>query len=346
MTDDMTTSASATRPLATIIMRAFNQEAFVVQAIDSCFAQTYSPLEIILSDDCSSDGTWEVIRRAAAAYQGPHRVRINRNERNLGIVAHTNKTMAMASGTLILSCAGDDIAFPQKTERLVSAWREDPERIRAVHSAAIEMSFSGQDMRVITPRSFNCRILEPDAFDVGGRNAWVFGAATMWHRDVIDVFGPIPEVSAVEDNPLLFRATLLGTVRYVDEPLFRKRVGGVSDQAAEAEVRDFARLPHLKLMRWSRASLKAFLEDLDKVDVAGKAELRQLVLETLERYEFEVQLQELGPAARLLKLPVAITKTLGSRDGFYLRRALVHAFRLLYMTYRRVRYASRMPRPE
>jgi hypothetical protein len=130
-------------------------------------------------------------------------------------------------------------------------------------------------------------------------------------------------------------------VRYVDEPLFRKRVGGVSYQAAEAEVSDFSRLPHLKQLRWRHASLKAFLEDIDKVDVPRKAELRQLVLETLERYEFEVKLQDLGLVARFLKLPVAIAKTLRSADRFYVRRSLVHAFRPLYMTYRRVRHALR-----
>lgn len=49
-------------PLVSVCLIAYNQEKYVEKAIDSIFAQTYSPLEIILSDDCSTDNTLIIIK--------------------------------------------------------------------------------------------------------------------------------------------------------------------------------------------------------------------------------------------------------------------------------------------
>ena len=50
------------RPLVTFALFAYNQEEFIREAVEGAFAQTYEPLEIILSDDCSSDRTYEIIQ--------------------------------------------------------------------------------------------------------------------------------------------------------------------------------------------------------------------------------------------------------------------------------------------
>ena len=56
------------KPLLTFALAALNQERFIREAVEAAFAQTYSPLEIILSDDCSDDRTFDIIREMAAAY--------------------------------------------------------------------------------------------------------------------------------------------------------------------------------------------------------------------------------------------------------------------------------------
>ena len=84
------------RPPVTLFVLAYNQEALVRAAIEGAFAQTYQPLEIILSDDASPDGTFAVMQAMAAAYSGPHRVILNRNPANLGLTAHVSRVMAAA----------------------------------------------------------------------------------------------------------------------------------------------------------------------------------------------------------------------------------------------------------
>src|SRR6056297_1821961 len=110
------------RPLVTFAVIAYNQEPFIREAIEGAFSQTYHPLEIILSDDCSSDHTYRIMQEMAAAYDGPHSIVLNRNEPNLGIVLHFNKIIKMSSGHFICMNAGDDFSSANRVDVLYEAW--------------------------------------------------------------------------------------------------------------------------------------------------------------------------------------------------------------------------------
>ena len=110
------------KPLLTFAIAAFNQEAFVREAVDAAFAQTYSPLEIVLSDDCSKDRTFDIMREMAAAYRGPHKIILNRNERQKSIGGHVNRVVEVSHGELVVGAAGDDVSFPNRTEETFRAW--------------------------------------------------------------------------------------------------------------------------------------------------------------------------------------------------------------------------------
>lgn len=60
------------RPLVTFKLFAYNQEDYTREAVQGAFAQADEPLEIILSDDCSCDRTYQIMQEMAVAYRGPH----------------------------------------------------------------------------------------------------------------------------------------------------------------------------------------------------------------------------------------------------------------------------------
>src|SRR4249919_1275211 len=96
------------RPLLTLVVASFNQEKYIEQAVRSALAQTYSPLEIIISDDCSRDRTFVIASEITSIYKGPHKIRLNRNLTNLGIGGHVNRIMELCHGQLVIASAGDD----------------------------------------------------------------------------------------------------------------------------------------------------------------------------------------------------------------------------------------------
>jgi glycosyltransferase involved in cell wall biosynthesis len=107
---------SSQKPLLTFAVAGFNQEAFVEEAVKGAFSQTYSPLELILSDDCSQDRTFEIMREMAAVYRGPHRVILNRNPARRSIGGHINRIVELSKGELIITAAGDDISLPERAQ--------------------------------------------------------------------------------------------------------------------------------------------------------------------------------------------------------------------------------------
>jgi len=112
------------RPLVTFALFAYNQEKYIREAIEGAFSQTYEPLEIILSDDCSTDRTFEIMQEMAEAYEGPHSVRARQNGTNLGVFMHVLSVAHMSCGKLIVLAAGDDISKKSRTREIANCWME------------------------------------------------------------------------------------------------------------------------------------------------------------------------------------------------------------------------------
>jgi len=76
-------------------------------------------LEIILSDDASTDRTFDIMKEMAAVYHAPHTIILNRNPRNLGLCGHVNKIFyEIATGAWLVAAAGDDISLPERCQHV------------------------------------------------------------------------------------------------------------------------------------------------------------------------------------------------------------------------------------
>jgi glycosyltransferase involved in cell wall biosynthesis len=119
----MNASTSAT-PLVTIGLPVYNGANYIRQAIDSILAQTFKNFELIISDNCSTDDTVDICKEYAA--RDP-RVRVSRNERNLGAVHNYNKVIHEARGKYFRHAAHDDVLAPTNIERCVEVLEREPE---------------------------------------------------------------------------------------------------------------------------------------------------------------------------------------------------------------------------
>ena len=69
-----------------LILLTYNQEKFVSQAVIAALSQRCDPLEILITDDCSNDRTFDIVQDIVKNYNGPHKVLLNRNNKNLGLL--------------------------------------------------------------------------------------------------------------------------------------------------------------------------------------------------------------------------------------------------------------------
>ena len=94
-------------PLVSIVTVTFNQERTIARTIESVLAQRVGfPVEYIISDDCSTDGTLAVCRSYQERY--PDRIRVISGEKNVGAVANERRAFEAASGKYVATCEGDD----------------------------------------------------------------------------------------------------------------------------------------------------------------------------------------------------------------------------------------------
>lgn len=110
------------KPLVTFAIFSYNQEKYIKEAVIAAFRQTYTPLEIIISDDCSTDKTFEIINELCNTYNGPHSVIARKTTTNSGTLLHVNEVAKEANGSLLILAAGDDISHIDRTEVLVNEW--------------------------------------------------------------------------------------------------------------------------------------------------------------------------------------------------------------------------------
>ena len=133
----------ATTPLVSIFMPCFNQERYVAQAIDSALAQDYGNIEIVVGDDCSTDGTWDIVREYEQRH--PTKIRPFRNERNLGITQNCNEILRRCTGRYVAFYAGDDLPAG-KDSRQVAAM-ESAQAVLSYHDIEVFADDTGHTIR-------------------------------------------------------------------------------------------------------------------------------------------------------------------------------------------------------
>ena len=275
-----------------ILLIAYEQQATVAEAIAGALAQTYSPLELVVSDDASRDGTFAAMQAALAGYRGPHRVVLNRNERNLGIGAHLSRAVALSHGELLFVAAGDDVSLPQRCERVVEAWLASDRRLDLIASALDDVDEHGAVHARIAPSDLSTY---RDAADWIARPPFVVGAAQAWTRRVFDRFGALPEGVVAEDLLMVFRAIVSGGAATLAEPLVRYRRGGISRRRRAMRARDVVE----RLLRNNRHSLVELPQLLADARVAGQLPAVEAPLQ--RQLAREVFIRELFAATTLAR---------------------------------------------
>jgi glycosyltransferase involved in cell wall biosynthesis len=110
------------RPLITIGLPTYKRLAYLKEAVASALAQTYEPIEVLISDD--GPGT-EIGAWAQAQAQQDPRVRYRKNERNLGLAGNWNAVAEAAQGEWLVLIGDDDRLLPDFLEKLVTFIRPE-----------------------------------------------------------------------------------------------------------------------------------------------------------------------------------------------------------------------------
>ena len=116
------------KPLVSISVIVFNSANTVHETLDSIYAQVYPNIELIISDDCSTDNTVEICRDWIEKNKTRFvRTEVVTVEKNTGVAGNLNRAEAACRGEWIKPIAGDDVLLPNCIQDCIDYMTEHPE---------------------------------------------------------------------------------------------------------------------------------------------------------------------------------------------------------------------------
>lgn len=119
------------RPLVSVLVTTYNHEAYLEQALDSVLAQDLTDYELVITDDCSTDGSARRIVDWVA--RSGVEATVILNERNLGLCTNRNRALARSSGQFVCTLAGDDFYAPDRLTRQARFLADQPAEAAMVY---------------------------------------------------------------------------------------------------------------------------------------------------------------------------------------------------------------------
>lgn len=212
-------------PLVSVAFLSYNQEKYVEEALNSILNQSYENIEIIISDDCSSDGTLNVIKQRLANCDGKLKVKLIENERNLGITGNLSKAISYCKGEYIALAAGDDISFSNRIENCIDFLENNSDCSLVFTNVSLIDSASNLISKNKYSNPKYCRRIS----DIGylfSPPIWALGASIVFKRSLSDEFDDFLPGTFQEDGVLAFRGVLVNGVEFLSESLVKYRIHG------------------------------------------------------------------------------------------------------------------------
>ncbi|MBV8424462.1 MAG: glycosyltransferase [Candidatus Eremiobacteraeota bacterium] len=211
-----------------VIITSYNYAQYICTAIDSVLAQDYDNLEIVVTDNCSTDDTLRVLER----YKSDPRIRLNVNAVNIGITPNINVGIGLARGEYVVILSADDWLLAGHLSRLVSVAERYPEAGFVYSTAYLCKDRSPDSLRYLSGQMLLDHA--PGRDELG----WLFGTCLMclptilFRRSLFAAHGLLDESFEVaSDWEITVRMVLAGVKSaYVAAPLVGVRLH--EDQAS------------------------------------------------------------------------------------------------------------------
>lgn len=231
-------------PLVSVVVITYNSAKYVLETLESAKAQTYQNIELIISDDCSTDNTVEICREWVEQNKGRFmRTEIITVEKNTGIPANCNRGYKEARGEWVKGIAGDDALYPNAIGCYVNFTKSYP-IARIIHARADHYKniFSSSTLNKECFRGYPIAFLEQECLDSRRQyNLLCLGCfieaptVFMQHSLWLETGGFDERIPLCEDWPMWLKVTKSGVPFYfIDHPTVKYRVNQDSSFGKES----------------------------------------------------------------------------------------------------------------
>lgn len=245
-------------PLVSVRIVCYNQEDFIKEAIDSVLEQDYSNIEIVIADDCSTDGTVDILLEYQKKY--PEQIVLALSKKNEGITKNINSGLQLCKGEYIAGLGGDDLMLPEKIRKQVEYMEKNPECTICYHNLDVFDSDTNETLYF-----FNEKVHYEGGAEVLIKYGTFNGACANMVRASRTPKKGFNETLPVASDWLFWCECLLngGEIHYIDEVLgrYRKHQNNITNnknnKIAQSDV------DHLNSYNIILASSPQYLDELN-----------------------------------------------------------------------------------
>jgi glycosyltransferase involved in cell wall biosynthesis len=221
-------------PLVSVLMTAYNREAFIAEAIESVLAQTFTDFELIIVDDASKDRTVDIAQSYASR---DRRIRVYRNETNLGQFPNRNYAASLGTGEFLKYHDSDDLLYPHCLAVTVPLLMAYPQAAFALSPGAREW-MGGPCPMLLTPRMCYQREF------LGGGMFHLGPACALFRAEAFRRLGMFQDVGPHSDDVFWLKACATENVLLVPGNLFWYRIHSGQHLQSPDAARDRALISH------------------------------------------------------------------------------------------------------
>ena len=217
-------------PKVSVLMTAYNRAPYIRSSVESVLAQTYGDFELIIVDDCSTDGTREIARECERL---DPRVHVAVNERNLGDYGNRNHAATLARAPMFKYHDSDDLMYPHCLEVMVSMLSSEPRAGFGLSRGAVWPG--GPCPMLLTPRmAYQREFFGQGIFSCGPSGA-------IFRTETFRRLGGFENVGAPSDMYFWLRACAFESVLLLPADLFWYRLHPAQEMQSAAGQRQYAR---------------------------------------------------------------------------------------------------------
>ncbi len=203
-----------------VCMAAYNGAQYIAEQIGSILPQLSPADELIIVDDASRDSTVRIIESF-----GDSRIRLLRNERNVGVVKTFQRAISEARGDVIFLADQDDVWHPRKVETILRKYAEEPDATLVLSDGEL-IDSAGREM--LQPLYSDLTFM-PGVLPNLVRNRYQ-GSAMSFRREIAQAALPFPEGIPMHDSWIGLVNAVAGHAVFLREPLlyYRRHEGNVT----------------------------------------------------------------------------------------------------------------------
>lgn len=236
------------KPLITIVLPTYNGQRFISKSIQSCIDQTFQDWELIIVNDCSTDGTSDIISKFAAQ---DARIKIISNDNNKKLPASLNIGFRASKGAYLTWTSDDNYYAPDALEKMLSVFKSKTD----VDFVYADMYAIREDETICSKKRHHdvCKLY----------HGCCIGACFLYKSELYEKFGSYNEDMFCAEDYEYWMRLWINNVRFyhLKEYLYYYRNNTASLSATKAkQVQE--KTFQLKLLYWDKAPIGRFAKCL------------------------------------------------------------------------------------